>query len=130
MDKKLASAASTCLSSRRVVTVPWARGRLSQKHACADQQFFPVWLWHWQEQTELEIRRNRIRIGCLLHMQNVGDQLVEMEALKAAAARAAAAAADRLASLQRDYDAVVAERDTLRTEVAALRSQTCILAAQ
>ena len=47
-----------------------------------------------------------------------------MEALKAAAARAAAQAADRLASLQRDYDAVVAERDTLRTEVAVLRSQT------
>ena len=53
-----------------------------------------------------------------------------METLKAAAARAAAEAAERLASLRRDYDAVVAERDMLRTEVAALRSQTCILAVQ
>ena len=65
----------------------------------------------------------------LLLPQSVGDQLVEMEALKAAAARAAKEAADRLASLQRDFAAVLAERDTLRAEVATLRAQACAVTA-
>jgi hypothetical protein len=57
--------------------------------------------------------------------QSVGDQLADMEALKAAASRAAAEAANKLAALQREYDLVVTERDALRSEVASLRAQVC-----
>ena len=48
-----------------------------------------------------------------------------MEALKAAASRAAAEAANKLAALQRAYDLVVTERDALRSAVASLRAQVC-----
>ena len=62
-------------------------------------------------------------MSCQYRAQSVSDQLVEMEALKAAASRAAAEAAAKLASLQRNYDEVMTERDALRLEVAILRAQ-------